>query len=99
MDETAGLCLGCARTGDEIASWQAADAAYKRAVWEALLERRARLGTRAHRLPWPPQECAEFVEEALRSGQGRWRFGAHGAEASFAASIGQPAEIASNAEA
>ena len=41
MDEAAGLCLGCARTAEEIGAWLEADASFKRAVWDALPARRA----------------------------------------------------------
>jgi predicted Fe-S protein YdhL (DUF1289 family) len=47
MDEASGLCLGCARTLDEIASWSVIDDDAKRAIVAALPARRARL-------PLPP---------------------------------------------
>lgn len=40
MDESSGLCLGCYRTLDEIASWSALEESRKRAVVEALESRR-----------------------------------------------------------
>lgn len=39
MSERSGLCKGCFRTGDEIASWSSADGAGKRRIW-TLIERR-----------------------------------------------------------
>ena len=43
MDETSGLCIGCARTLDEIASWSVLDDAAKRAIVASLPARKARL--------------------------------------------------------
>lgn len=41
MDSATGLCAGCWRTLDEIATWSALDDDAKRAVWQRLRERRA----------------------------------------------------------
>jgi uncharacterized protein len=41
MDASSGLCLGCARTLDEIARWGAASLAERRGVLAALPLRRA----------------------------------------------------------
>ncbi len=43
MDASTGWCEGCLRTIDEIAGWSIYDDHEKRAVWEALEARRARL--------------------------------------------------------
>ncbi|MBN8504056.1 MAG: DUF1289 domain-containing protein [Burkholderiales bacterium] len=48
MDAASGLCLGCARTLDEIASWSQAGSAQRLAVLQQLPARRAALG-------WPAQ--------------------------------------------
>jgi uncharacterized protein len=40
IDEARGLCLGCARTLDEIAAWSTLDDEGKRAVWRLLPARR-----------------------------------------------------------
>ena len=42
MNAASGLCEGCARTIDEIATWAVMSDDDKRAVWHALRERRAR---------------------------------------------------------
>ncbi len=47
MDPASGLCLGCARTLDEIARWGTVTPAQRHAVMAALPQRRATLG-------WPP---------------------------------------------
>jgi predicted Fe-S protein YdhL (DUF1289 family) len=41
MDARSGLCEGCLRTIDEIASWSTLDDAAKRAVWDAIDVRHA----------------------------------------------------------
>ena len=46
MDASSGLCLRCWRTLDEIGAWSVLDAHSKRAVLAAILERRARAGSR-----------------------------------------------------
>jgi len=43
IDEASGLCVGCLRTLDEIAAWSALDNAGKRAVWQAIAQRRGRI--------------------------------------------------------
>jgi len=40
MDARTGWCEGCLRTLDEIADWSVMDDDEKRAVWDALAERR-----------------------------------------------------------
>ena len=39
MDEARGLCIGCMRTIDEIASWSTMNDAARLAVWKTLPER------------------------------------------------------------
>ena len=43
MDERTGLCSGCLRTIDEIATWSVLDDDARRAVLDAIAARRARL--------------------------------------------------------
>ena len=43
MDAVTGLCEGCLRTLDEIATWGMADDAARRAIWMRIGERMARL--------------------------------------------------------
>ena len=50
MDERFGLCLGCGRTLDEIASWGALGEPARRALLPVLPERLAQLGTRKGRV-------------------------------------------------
>ena len=41
MDDASGLCIGCARTLDEIASWSVLDDDARRAIVAALPSRKA----------------------------------------------------------
>jgi predicted Fe-S protein YdhL (DUF1289 family) len=43
MDDASGLCIGCARTLDEIASWSVLDDDARRAIVAALPARKSRL--------------------------------------------------------
>jgi len=54
LDPATGLCLGCFRTVEEIAQWQALSPEEKRRVLAAVDERRARL-QRGH-APGAPHE-------------------------------------------
>ncbi|MEO8485371.1 MAG: DUF1289 domain-containing protein [Betaproteobacteria bacterium] len=45
MDAVSGLCIGCARTLDEIASWSALDDDARRAIVEALPARQWRIAS------------------------------------------------------
>ncbi|MBP8144186.1 MAG: DUF1289 domain-containing protein [Inhella sp.] len=51
MDARSGLCLGCARSLDEIAGWAQASNAQRRAIAQQLPQRRAQLG-------WPEKGAA-----------------------------------------
>jgi predicted Fe-S protein YdhL (DUF1289 family) len=44
LDETTGLCQGCLRTADEIASWPRADEALRLAIVQRLRVRRRAAG-------------------------------------------------------
>ena len=41
IDPVTGLCVGCARTLEEIAAWSTLDDAARRDVWTAIATRRA----------------------------------------------------------
>jgi predicted Fe-S protein YdhL (DUF1289 family) len=44
MDYASGLCIGCARTLEEIAGWMQFTPEQKLGVWHQLSERKKRLG-------------------------------------------------------
>ena len=46
IEPSTGLCVGCARTLDEIAAWGVLDDAARRAVWDAIAVRRAHEASR-----------------------------------------------------
>jgi predicted Fe-S protein YdhL (DUF1289 family) len=78
IDERSGLCLGCARTGDEIAMWGEMPQNGRQSVLVELPERRKNLGLNIHRLNWETQDIQSFVSETLRPG-GTWITGVLGA--------------------
>lgn len=43
LDDVSGLCIGCGRSGDEIARWVQLSPAERRAIMDALPERLERL--------------------------------------------------------
>lgn len=99
LDEASGLCLGCARTGDEIAKWREASREEQRRIWQALPQRRALLNMSVFRLPWAVDEIAGFIEASLRQRAGTWALGVYGAVGEFLIGPDEDAEIASRAEA
>ncbi|MEM1274019.1 MAG: DUF1289 domain-containing protein [Pseudomonadota bacterium] len=88
LDDRTGFCLGCARTGDEIAGWSAALSTERAAIWSALPDRFATLGVTCRRLPWDTAQIQAFVVDQLRRGTGTWVMGVVGAVAEFAAQHG-----------
>jgi predicted Fe-S protein YdhL (DUF1289 family) len=42
IDDATGLCVGCLRTLEEIASWSILDDDARRAIWRAIAQRRMR---------------------------------------------------------
>lgn len=92
LDEATGYCLGCARTGDEIAEWSSTLAAARTAVWDALPQRFAQLGVSCRRLPWDTETIRDVVLQFLREGAGTWVIGVVGAVAEFAAMPGATIE-------
>ena len=83
IEEPSGLCLGCARTREEIAAWNGAPAAVLERIWAQLPQRRAALGIGLHRLGWAQADIRSFVLKTLCAGGGTWVFGVYGAVAEF----------------
>jgi predicted Fe-S protein YdhL (DUF1289 family) len=83
MDDALGVCLGCGRTGDEIAEWSLASDERRSAIWALLPGRFDSLGIAITRLPWLHGEIAEFVGRSLEQKSGTWTIGCYGAIAEF----------------
>ena len=83
LDEASGLCLGCARTGAEIAGWASMGETGRDAIWEQLPERLGSLGVRMRLAPWTGEEVLAWVAGTVRDKQGTWVVGAPGASAEF----------------
>lgn len=108
IDRDTGYCIGCARTGAEIAGWRDAAPAAREAVWTALPGRFDALGVVARRLPWGRAEALDFVEQTIRgatgassrgtpglgtSSKGTWALGVVGAVGEFLRGPGEAVEI------
>ncbi len=93
LDNATGYCIGCARTGDEIAEWSSQTPVWRAAVWDALPARFQALGVTCRRLPWETHELHAFVTRSLRSGAGTWIVGVVGAVAEFAARPGARVDV------
>ena len=83
LDPASGWCLGCGRTGDEIASWPTLDEAGHRQIWVDLPRRLALLSVRVRMLPWSVEQIGDFASTTLSSEQGTWVIGVPGAVAEF----------------
>ena len=93
LDDATGFCLGCARTGEEIATWGDLPPERLARVWDDLPGRRGRLGLSVHRLGWSLEEIGAFVAGTLRPGVGTWVAGVHGAVAEFCIGDGEDAAL------
>jgi predicted Fe-S protein YdhL (DUF1289 family) len=93
IDAASGLCLGCARSAEEIALWREARPAVRAAVWADLPARFARLGLTCRRLPWTTGDIRRVVQASLSGAAGTWVVGVVGAVAEFAAPPGAAIEV------
>ncbi|MEM1431302.1 MAG: DUF1289 domain-containing protein [Pseudomonadota bacterium] len=98
LDDATGYCLGCARTGDEIAGWGSVPGAHRAAVWAALPDRFENLGVTCRRLPWDAGDIRSFLVDRLRRGAGTWVAGVVGAVAEFTPVAGADVEVALSGE-
>jgi len=89
LDTTTGLCLGCARSGDEIMEWRDQTDAWRAGIWDDLPGRFERLGVTCRRLPWATEDIRSFVLQSLQGRRGTWVGGIVGAVGEFAAAPGQ----------
>ncbi|MDZ4789877.1 MAG: DUF1289 domain-containing protein [Hyphomicrobiales bacterium] len=99
MDEASGLCLGCARTVDEIGEWRDASPDVQRSIWASLAQRRSRLNMQSYRLPWRADEIGAFIEASIEKRAGAWAMGVYGATAEFMIGADEVAEIDRDANA
>ncbi len=83
LDDQTGFCLGCGRTGGEIAEWSRAPEERRRTIWLSLPQRFQALGISTRRLPWTDAEVADFVEHSIRDASGTWVMGVYGAIGEF----------------
>ncbi|MEM6743230.1 MAG: DUF1289 domain-containing protein [Pseudomonadota bacterium] len=93
LDDATGWCVGCARTGDEIAEWGGLAETALAVVREALPDQFKRLGVACRRLPWTVEDVREFVLRSLREGAGTWALGVVSAVAEFAPPPGGLVEV------
>lgn len=83
LDDMTGLCLGCARSGQEIAEWAGLDESARDAIWQKLPERVASLSLRIHLLPWTGSDIIEWTARTIADRLGTWVTGMPGAIAEF----------------
>jgi predicted Fe-S protein YdhL (DUF1289 family) len=83
LDETTGLCLGCGRTGDEIAAWRDLDETGRATVWNMLPERMARLNVSFRLLPLAGAALAERLLQSALDPATTFAIGVQGAVAEF----------------
>lgn len=94
IDLGTGYCLGCARTGHEIASWRSGSEAYRQSIWDVLPARFRRLGLTTHRLPWTANQIRTFVRQTIEQAKGTWVLGVVGAVGEFTRDAGEAVDIA-----
>lgn len=93
IDDAQKICMGCARSLDEIAGWGSAPEETRQAVWAALPERAAALGLTARRLDWQGAALLDAVEERFAAGAGSFVAGVYGAVAEVTRAPGEAYEV------
>jgi predicted Fe-S protein YdhL (DUF1289 family) len=83
LDGETSLCLGCGRAPSEIASWRSVSDERRQEIWNALPARFERLGITVVRLPWDLTQIRDFIVSKLKTREGTWVLGCHGATAEF----------------
>lgn len=89
MDKGSGLCVGCVRSGAEIAAWRHMPEQEQRQILAELPARRAELSARVHRLEWTVDDLRSFVVSTLKPDTGTWVAGIRGAVAEFCIDDGE----------
>lgn len=93
IDPLRDLCVGCARTQDEIASWQMSSDEEKNAIWSLLPERCRQMKQSLRRLNWSVEDLRAFILTTLAPGGGTWVSGVNGAIAEFRVGEDELADI------
>ena len=99
IDEASGYCLGCARTGDEIAVWKQASESERQAVWDALPERFDALGVTCRLLAWDAGAARRFVADTVARAAGTWVLGVVGAIGEFMRTVDESVKIGEHGDA
>ena len=98
LDEASGLCLGCGRTGAEIAVWREIDEAQRAAIWGMLPDRMARLDASFRLLPLAGPALAERLLRSARDPATIFAIGVQGAVAEFMRAPADRALVQGDAE-
>ncbi|MEM8841127.1 MAG: DUF1289 domain-containing protein [Pseudomonadota bacterium] len=93
LDEATGWCLGCGRSGDEIADWRSHGDAWRADIWGLIPQRLGQLGIACRRLPWTTAEIRAFAADTMRDARGTWVMGVVGAVAEFTAMPGAAVDV------
>jgi hypothetical protein len=93
MDAGVELCLGCARSSEEVAVWRDSSEAKRREIWAQLPTRFGQLGLKIGRLSWIPDEILAFAADRLRCREGGWTMGCYGAVAEFRIGKDEPGNV------
>ncbi|MDF1748695.1 MAG: DUF1289 domain-containing protein [Alphaproteobacteria bacterium] len=83
MDSTSDLCIGCARSTEEIAEWRSGSEDWRQSVWAVIPGRLAKLGATVQRLPKDEREILDFIEISIRDAKGTWALGVYGGVGEF----------------
>jgi predicted Fe-S protein YdhL (DUF1289 family) len=83
LDERSGLCLGCGRTGGEIAAWRELDEVRRAMIWSMLPGRMARLDVSSRLLPLAGPALAERLLQTAHDPATVFAIGVQGAVAEF----------------
>jgi predicted Fe-S protein YdhL (DUF1289 family) len=83
LDDATGYCLGCGRTGNEVADWLAMSDAQRDSVWAKLPERLRKLAVHVRLLRWTPGEIGAWAIETIAARRGTWTIGASASAPEF----------------
>jgi predicted Fe-S protein YdhL (DUF1289 family) len=97
LDERTGLCLGCARTSDEIGRWGGMSERERDAVWRLLPGRASEHDFGMRVLPWTAAEIGAWVAASIAERRGTWTTGSPGAVAEFPCTPGRDVTVEADA--